>query len=128
MQASSSLSLAARGLMRRAIGPSMGRRNRIHGGKPGRVLIPVVIACLCGWARAQTSPPDAVPKVVRYAFQIDETNFDAAQVTDVYSRIVIAAMLEAPLECSKTPGSWACRICGHGSSGKGCPTAPSDRP
>jgi ABC-type transport system substrate-binding protein len=56
------------------------------------------LAFVCTLARAQTSPPAVAPKIVRYAFQIAETNFDPAQVTDVYSRIVIAAMLEAPLE------------------------------
>ncbi len=58
------------------------------------------LALACA-SRAPAAAPvaDAPPlKVFRYAFQIAETNFDPAQVTDVYSRIVIAAMLEAPLE------------------------------
>jgi ABC-type transport system substrate-binding protein len=37
-------------------------------------------------------------KVLRYAFPIAETNFDPAQITDLYSRTVVAAILEAPLE------------------------------
>ncbi len=58
----------------------------------------LALAC-AGRAPAAAPVADAPPlKVFRYAFQIAETNFDPAQVTDVYSRIVIAAMLEAPLE------------------------------
>ena len=58
----------------------------------------LALACV-GRAPAAAPVADAPPlKVFRYAFQIAETNFDPAQVTDVYSRIVIAAMLEAPLE------------------------------
>jgi ABC-type transport system substrate-binding protein len=36
-------------------------------------------------------------KTMRYAFVAAETIFDSTQVTDLYSRIVIAHMLEAPL-------------------------------
>jgi ABC-type transport system substrate-binding protein len=65
-------------------------------------LLALVLALALGCTgRAPAAGPvaDAPPlKVLRYAFQIAETNFDPAQVTDVYSRIVIAAMLEAPLE------------------------------
>ena len=34
-------------------------------------------------------------KVLRYAFPVAETGFDPAQVTDLYSNIVIAHMFEA---------------------------------
>jgi ABC-type transport system substrate-binding protein len=37
-------------------------------------------------------------KVLRYAFPIAETNFDPAQITDLYSRTVTAAIFDAPLE------------------------------
>ena len=37
-------------------------------------------------------------KVLRYAFPIAETNFDPAQITDLYSRTVAAGFFEAPLE------------------------------
>ena len=37
------------------------------------------------------------PKVLRYAFPIAETGFDPAQVSDLYSRVVTAAIMEAPL-------------------------------
>jgi ABC-type transport system substrate-binding protein len=37
-------------------------------------------------------------KILRYAFLIAETTFDPAQISDLYSRTVVAGMLEAPLE------------------------------
>jgi ABC-type transport system substrate-binding protein len=44
-------------------------------------------------ALAQTAPA----KVLRYAFPVAETGFDPAQVSDLYSRTVIAGIFEAPL-------------------------------
>jgi ABC-type transport system substrate-binding protein len=38
----------------------------------------------------------AEPKVLRYSFLIAETGFDPAQVNDLYSRIVLSHMFEAP--------------------------------
>jgi ABC-type transport system substrate-binding protein len=40
----------------------------------------------------------AATKTLRYAFLIAETTFDPAQVSDLYSRTVIAGILDAPLE------------------------------
>ncbi|MBK6790013.1 MAG: bicyclomycin resistance protein [Betaproteobacteria bacterium] len=37
-------------------------------------------------------------KVLRYAFPIAETNFDPAQISDLYSRTVAVGFFEAPLE------------------------------
>ncbi len=37
-------------------------------------------------------------KVLRYAFLIAETGFDPAQISDLYSRTVVAGIFEAPLE------------------------------
>jgi ABC-type transport system substrate-binding protein len=52
-----------------------------------------------GAARAQPPAPEPPPpKVLRYAFQIAETNFDPAQITDLYSRTVASGIFEAPLE------------------------------
>ena len=50
--------------------------------------------CLLGAgnAQAQTRPPE---KVLRYAFEIAETGFDPAQISDVYSRIATASMFDA---------------------------------
>ena len=38
----------------------------------------------------------AQPKVLRYAFPVAETGFDPAQVSDLYSRTVLAHVMEAP--------------------------------
>lgn len=56
-----------------------------------------------GWpvpAAAQSDAPGAAPageKVLRYAFNIAETGFDPAQLSDLYSRIVTAHIFDAPL-------------------------------
>jgi ABC-type transport system substrate-binding protein len=59
------------------------------------ILVCVLLAALGASesALAQT----AAPKVLRYAFPIAETGFDPAQVSDLYSRTVIAGIFEAPL-------------------------------
>ena len=51
------------------------------------------LALAVGGAAAQGST-----KVLRYAFPIAETNFDPAQITDLYSRRVARAIFDAPLE------------------------------
>ena len=40
----------------------------------------------------------AVSKTLRYAFPVAESGFDPAQISDLYSRTVVGAILEAPLE------------------------------
>ena len=47
-------------------------------------------------AVAQVQPP-AAQKVLRFAFPIAETGFDPAQISDLYSRVVVAGIFEAPL-------------------------------
>ena len=47
---------------------------------------------------AVPSQPAQPLKVLRYAFPVAETNFDPAQITDLYSRTVAAGIFEAPLE------------------------------
>jgi hypothetical protein len=37
-------------------------------------------------------------KTLRYSFPVAETSFDPAQISDLYSRTVVGAVLEAPLE------------------------------
>jgi ABC-type transport system substrate-binding protein len=54
----------------------------------------LALACGSGAAQAQAS---ATPKVLRYAFPIAETGFDPAQISDLYSRTVAAAIFDAPL-------------------------------
>lgn len=61
-----------------------------------------LLALATSLALALTLPaPSAMAtgtKVLRYAFPIAETGFDPAQVTDLYSRTLIANIFEAPLE------------------------------
>jgi len=42
--------------------------------------------------------PAAAQKVLRYAFPVAETNFDPAQISDLYSRTVASGLFDAPLE------------------------------
>ncbi|HWH74830.1 MAG TPA: ABC transporter substrate-binding protein [Methylibium sp.] len=53
-------------------------------------------------ASAVAAPPAAAPteapKVLRYAFRVAETGFDPAQVSDLYSRIVVGSIFEAPYQ------------------------------
>jgi ABC-type transport system substrate-binding protein len=53
--------------------------------------------CASQTALAQTAVQTSAPKVLRYAFPIAETGFDPAQISDLYSRVVTAAIVEAPL-------------------------------
>ena len=53
------------------------------------------LALVCGAGSAQTAAAPA--KVLRYAFQVAETGFDPAQISDLYSRTVAAAIFDAPL-------------------------------
>ncbi|NBX90140.1 MAG: hypothetical protein EBQ86_08620 [Betaproteobacteria bacterium] len=45
-----------------------------------------------GNSSAQTKPPE---KVLRYAFEVAETGFDPAQLSDAYSRIATENMFDA---------------------------------
>ncbi len=47
---------------------------------------------------AVPSQPAQPLKVLRYAFPIAETNFDPAQISDLYSRTVAGGFFDAPLE------------------------------
>jgi ABC-type transport system substrate-binding protein len=55
------------------------------------------LALACGVAKAQ-APTQVPEKVLRYSFRIAESSFDPAQITDLYSRTVVASIFEAPLE------------------------------
>ena len=62
------------------------------------LLLLLLLACIllrAAWAQGSDG---AAPKVLRQAFPAAETSFDPAQVSDVYSRTVIAGIFEAPLE------------------------------
>ena len=56
-----------------------------------------VTAALPAVAQPRGAPDPGAPKVLRYAFRVAETGFDPAQVQDIYSRTVLANILEAPL-------------------------------
>ncbi|MBC7717134.1 MAG: bicyclomycin resistance protein [Pseudorhodobacter sp.] len=65
-----------------------------------RILICLVWVALgtAQMAAAQTAAePTKAPKVLRYAFPVAETGFDPAQISDLYSRVVTAGIVEAPL-------------------------------
>ena len=58
-------------------------------------------ALLTGLLLACTLPVSAVQaqeKVLRQAFKVAETGFDPAQITDLYSKNIAAAIFDAPLE------------------------------
>ncbi|WP_298826690.1 ABC transporter substrate-binding protein, partial [uncultured Piscinibacter sp.] len=58
----------------------------------------LILTLSCAAAVAQQAPAaDAPPRVLRYAFPIAETGFDPAQISDLYSRTVVAGILETPL-------------------------------
>ncbi len=47
---------------------------------------------------ARAAAAGAAPRTLRCAFQIAETGFDPAQISDLYSRTVAAAIFDAPLQ------------------------------
>ncbi len=55
------------------------------------LLTALLLACALTAAQAQD-------KVLRYAFKVAETGFDPAQITDLYSKAIVAGILDAPLE------------------------------
>jgi len=62
------------------------------------LALPLALAPLAD-AQAQRAAAAADgKKVLRYAFRVAETNFDQAQITDLYSRTVAVAFFEAPYE------------------------------
>ena len=56
--------------------------------------------CLAAFTPSANAAAEALPplKVLRYAFRIAETGFDPAQITDLYSRTIAAAIFDAPLQ------------------------------
>ncbi|HEY0957039.1 MAG TPA: ABC transporter substrate-binding protein [Roseateles sp.] len=55
------------------------------------LLTGLLLACTLTAAHAQ-------PKVLHQAFKVAETGFDPAQITDLYSKNIAAAIFDAPLE------------------------------
>jgi ABC-type transport system substrate-binding protein len=62
-----------------------------------RVFTALSLAAACLGAAAQSSPAPAESgkKVIRYAFEVGETGFDPANISDLYSRIVAAGIYES---------------------------------
>jgi len=56
-----------------------------------------LLACISLLAIGQGGAAAEPPKVLRYAFNVAETGFDPAQVSDIYSRIVTSHIFEAPI-------------------------------
>ncbi len=64
------------------------------------VLLALATSLALAWATGSAQPQPAsadAPRVLRYAFPIAETGFDPAQISDLYSRTVAAAIFDAPL-------------------------------
>ncbi|MFT3663775.1 ABC transporter substrate-binding protein [Piscinibacter sp.] len=59
-----------------------------------RALAATLILALAGAAAAAA---DGAPRVLRYAFPVAETGFDPVQISDLYSRTVVAGIFDAPL-------------------------------
>jgi ABC-type transport system substrate-binding protein len=59
-------------------------------------LLPASLALAS--AEKAAAPAPNTTKVLRYAFRVAETGFDPAQVTDLYSNVVVANLYDAPLE------------------------------
>ena len=60
------------------------------------ILISLLLIALLGASGNANATPDP-QKILRYAFPIAETGFDPAQVTDLYSIYVVAAIFDPPL-------------------------------
>ncbi len=59
-----------------------------------RALKALAATPLAVQAGAGAQVPHASPKVLRYAFEIAESGFDPAQITDLYSRVVTAHIFD----------------------------------
>ena len=66
---------------------------------PWSIAASLLISASALFAQSPLPNQTAQPlKALRYAFLIAETSFDPAQISDLYSRTVVAGMIEAPLE------------------------------
>jgi ABC-type transport system substrate-binding protein len=57
-----------------------------------------LVAGAAGFATERSRAEPGASKTLRYAFAVAESSFDPAQITDLYSRTVVASIFEAPLE------------------------------
>ncbi len=78
--------------------------NRLHRRLHNRLRHAALLLTLAAAAltalplQAQTAPAAAPAKTLRYAFLIAETTFDPAQISDLYSRTVVAGIFDGLLE------------------------------
>jgi len=74
--------------------------SRLHSRlRPAALLLTLAAAALTALPlQAQTAPAAAPAKTLRYAFLIAETTFDPAQISDLYSRTVVAGIFDGLLE------------------------------
>ncbi|WP_457420125.1 ABC transporter substrate-binding protein [Roseateles sp. P5_E7] len=61
--------------------------------KSSLLLAGLLLACT-----VVVTPVQAQDKVLRQAFKVAETGFDPAQISDLYSKAIVAGILDAPLE------------------------------
>jgi ABC-type transport system substrate-binding protein len=61
------------------------------------VLLALATSLALAWGTGSAQSAPASPRVLRYAFPVAETGFDPAQISDLYSRTVAAAIFDAPL-------------------------------
>ena len=61
----------------------------------GKIGVAVALLCWGLGANGQTDSKTQAEKVLRYAFEIAETGFDPAQITDYYSRTATENMFDA---------------------------------
>jgi ABC-type transport system substrate-binding protein len=62
------------------------------------VVLALATSLALAWGNGSAQPAAAsAPHVLRYAFPVAETGFDPAQISDLYSRTVAAAIFDAPL-------------------------------
>jgi ABC-type transport system substrate-binding protein len=61
-------------------------------------LLALATSLLLATGPAYSQTDQAPAKALRYAFRIAESGFDTAQITDLYSRTVVAGIFEAPFE------------------------------
>lgn len=63
-----------------------------------RILAAALVLLAAGPTRSAPPVADrAAPKVLRYAFNVAETGFDPAQISDYYSSVIAANIFDAPL-------------------------------
>ena len=60
-------------------------------------LVPLLAAAIAAALLAAAPPARAAEKVFRYAFEVAETGFDPAELSDLYSSNVIANIFDPPL-------------------------------